>query len=762
MAIITGTAGPDNLNGTIDADLIDGLGGNDTLSGDGGNDTINGGDDNDSINGNTGNDIVSGDAGNDSLKGGADNDTLFGGDGDDSLLGDNGNDSVDGGAGNDTLVGRNDGNSLSDTLNGGADFDTADYSASGGFITLGPTGTIIKSAGATDQLIAVESIIAPTSSNSIIDVSTSGVEVSVNVNLSAFSLVVNGVPTITSPFIVQNFVNVVGTNKADFIQGDSNSNSLNGGNGDDTLIASEGDDTLTGGSGIDTVNYSFTLGPITLSATGLVSKNGGLNQDTLSGVENIIAGFGFDNIIDGSTMMSGVSINADLTAKSLMVNGVPAITSPFMVENFVSVTGTDGNDTLKGDSNDNSLVGGIGDDSLIGTTGNDTLDGGTGSDTVDYSSLGQGITLKATGIVLKGGSLEQDNVVNVETIVGAVGQVNTIDASDSVDPNVKINVNLAINSLSVVGAGLMNPNFTVQNFTSVVGTSGNDSILGSNGDDTLNGGAGIDTLRGGIGNDTYIVDSKFDFVTENPNQGIDTVFSSAVGNTAIRANIENLTLTGSGNINGQGNSGNNIITGNSGDNVLNGVTGADTLIGGAGNDTYFLSDLDDTIIEKAGEGIDQVRINFSYTLGNNFERLFLSGNTNINGTGNSLNNELLGNTGINVLNGLSGADTLVGAKGNDILFAGANDGVTDVISYNLGDGSDTVNQFEIANDQFFFTGVDNIDVLVSGINTQLRLGNGLDGDSGFGTGSLLATLNNATGFTAANLAPGSSGTLFFS
>ena len=52
------------------------------------------------------------------------------------------------------------------------------------------------------------------------------------------------------------------------------------------------------------------------------------------------------------------------------------------------------------------------------------------------------------------------------------------------------------------------------------------------------------------------------------------------------ANVENLTLTGSGNINGTGNSGNNILIGNSGANTLDGGTGADTMIGGLGNDTY--------------------------------------------------------------------------------------------------------------------------------------------------------------------------------
>ncbi|WP_373478876.1 hypothetical protein [Geminocystis sp.] len=65
------------------------------------------------------------------------------------------------------------------------------------------------------------------------------------------------------------------------------------------------------------------------------------------------------------------------------------------------------------------------------------------------------------------------------------------------------------------------------------------------------------------------------------------------------------------------------------------------------------------------------------------------------------------------------------------------------------------------NDQFFFTGIANIDVVKIGFNTELRLGNGRAGDPNFGTGDLLARLLEFDNFTTNNLATGSSGTLFF-
>ena len=72
--------------------------------------------------------------------------------------------------------------------------------------------------------------------------------------------------------------------------------------------------------------------------------------------------------------------------------------------------------------------------------------------------------------------------------------------------------------------------------------------MGLAGNDILNGGAGADTMFGGAGNDTYVVDNTGDVVTENANEGIDTV-QAALTYTLVTT-VENLTLTGTGNFNG--------------------------------------------------------------------------------------------------------------------------------------------------------------------------------------------------------------------
>jgi Ca2+-binding RTX toxin-like protein len=139
-----------------------------------------------------------------------------------------------------------------------------------------------------------------------------------------------------------------------------------------------------------------------------------------------------------------------------------------------------------------------------------------------------------------------------------------------------------LENLTLTGASAINGTGNASDNV-LVGNTGNNTLTGAAGNDTLDGGAGTDTLVGGTGNDIYYVDATTDVVTEQANEGTDTVMSSVTW--TLGANVENLTFTGTAAVNGTGNALDNVLTGNGGSNNLSGGVGNDTLDGGAGNDT---------------------------------------------------------------------------------------------------------------------------------------------------------------------------------
>ena len=332
--------------------------------------------------------------------------------------------------------------------------------------------------------------------------------------------------------------------------------------------------------------------------------------------------------------------------------------------NIEDAMGGNGNDTftgtnatvnllLQGNSGNDTLLGGAGIDALNGSSGSDLLNGGAGAD------------------ILVGGTGDDTYVVD--------------DPGDQLTENLNEGTDTAQSSISyTLGANVENITLTGTANLSSVGNGLSNVLIGNSGDTVLDGGAGADTLIGGLGNDTYVVDNTGDVVTENLNEGLDTVQSSIT--YTLGANVENLTLTRTAAINGTGNSLNNVLIGNSasntltggaGNDTLDGGVGNDTLVGGAGNDTYLVDARSDVVIELANGGTDQVRSSITYTLGSNLENLTLTSMSAINGTGNAFDNILTGNSGANVL---------TGGAGNDTYLVGAGDTVVE----NAGGGTDTV------------------------------------------------------------------------
>src|SRR5262249_43905084 len=156
-----------------------------------------------------------------------------------------------------------------------------------------------------------------------------------------------------------------------------------------------------------------------------------------------------------------------------------------------------------------------------------------------------------------GGGLGNDTYVvdSTKDVILDVGGSDRIQATISIDLN------------SAAYQGIDHVTLTGTSGLSATGNDLANFLIGNSGANKLDGRGGADTMFGGAGNDTYEVDDNNDTVTELAGEGTEQVNSSAAIFT-LGAYIENLTLTGTADIDGTGNALGNKITGNTGANEL--------------------------------------------------------------------------------------------------------------------------------------------------------------------------------------------------
>jgi Ca2+-binding RTX toxin-like protein len=383
---------------------------------------------------------------------------------------------------------------------------------------------------------------------------------------------------------------------------------------------------------------------------------------------------------------------------------------------MATINGTSSGDTLKG-TNESDIIYGLGGNDTLGDLlllGEDTMYGGQGNDTYNVNSFGDQI------IEIPGEGTDTIRSQNLSWILGS-----------------------NIENLTILGTIAANG----------TGNSLNNVLIGNIGVNVLDGGAGADTMTGGNGDDTYIVDNIGDKITEasTTGSGKDTVRASV--NYTLSVNTEDLVLLGSASINGTGNSSGNTITGNDGNNILDGVNGADTMIGGAGNDTYFVNDdwwdngVGDIVLENTSEGVDCVNSYVNYSLwranpfedlgviSNNIENLTLLGGSKIYGSGNDLNNTIIGNTGSNNLSGGKGDDSLIGGNGADFLSGDAGaDTLTGISLSDVSLGKGTVDVFSGGNNDS--------DLFVLGNSTGIFYSDGSTTKAGTGDFAYILDFSN--------------------
>ncbi|SDM59204.1 calcium-binding protein [Polaromonas sp. JS666] len=332
--------------------------------------------------------------------------------------------------------------------------------------------------------------------------------------------------------------------------------------------------------------------------------------------------------------------------------------------------GQGGNDIIAGGSGDDYLDGGAGDDLLEGGTGNDTLNDGAGNDVYLYSR-GDG----------------SDRIQDYDETVGNIDTLRFYDGTITT-ADIKVTRGLTDLYLHIEGTGdrialndwlgdegsrieqvefadgtvwdaaMLESLITMASGTegddSLYGTEasevlnalgGDDDLVGNGGDDTLDGGAGNDYLEGGTGNDVYLFgrgsgnDEIFDYDETAGN--IDTVrFDATVapGDIKLTRDSSSLFLT------------------------IDGTSDRITLGGWFADQAHQVERIefaDGTVWTKAD--VESFPVVFA------------------------------GTEGDDMLAGTDGADLLEGGGGNDTLNGGAGN---DVYLYKLGDGSDTINEYD--------------------------------------------------------------------
>ena len=350
-------AGPQNTGGSgidtlISIENLTGSNFNDTLQGDAFNNVLDGGLGNDYVSYSSAHGSVTIDLGG-FATGAAGFDTLIsienaiGSSFADTIIGNGINNVIAAGGGNDYIVA-----SLgSDVIDGGSGTDTVSYTTLTGSISLGAFGVVTKSAGVTDQLIGVETIIATGSTQDTINLSlaTAPAAVSTTVNLAGAlnNVQVNlsgGAPAINLTAL--QFENVIGSGVADTITGNNLANNLSGNGGNDTIAGGIGNDTIAGGLGNDTLtgnadNDFFVFGNIGVTNRDTITDYFAV-QDTImltNSLDSTLAG-SLANGIKGLAFVGGnVAGNVLSSAFFFKGNGFTGIGAGSATGIYVDTTG---------------------------------------------------------------------------------------------------------------------------------------------------------------------------------------------------------------------------------------------------------------------------------------------------------------------------------------------------------------------------------------------------------------------------------------
>lgn len=580
--------------------------------------------------------------------------------------------------------------------------------------------------------------------------------------------------------------NVFAKGGIDQISVTSSSNHIDAGSGDDTIsIGNYGDNnTVNGGTGNDIINVNGSDNTI----------NGGADSDTItirSGTNNlIIGGTGNDtinistqnNIVewksgDGYDTVSAKNNNNLIRIKDMRLQDVLIQNNgtygsfrivsknddgqgvnfgkvkyyeiegtQYNVENGLTLTQTDKDETIYGTDADDTIIGNKGDDIIYGrggintyiwniSDGRDTIDGSGGTNHIKF---GPDIKFEDLQIDYAGG---HDAFIYIKG-----NKEEGILYQDFLDPQRNIASLIFEDGTVVTNAGATySPELKEPNMSgNIVGSVWNDTMLGDDEDNSLSGGDGDDILIGGKGNDTLIGGEGNNTYIWNIGDGRDEIsignrtLENRYGATGVSTiefgegiSFENLNFRGQhdklfiyvGENDAEGivldeyrdeehpvflkfkdgstvnlsaigltfhqTDEDNNITGSLKDDIIHLGNNGGTAYGWFGNNIIYGGDGDDTI-DGAADYFNEGDIH-----GNN-QLYGGKGNDHISG-GNG-KDYLEGGEGNDILYGDENDDILYGGTGDDDLFGGKGD---DTYIYKLGDGNDYIDD-EGGNDKIVF------------------------------------------------------------
>ena len=317
-----------------------------------------------------------------------------------------------------------------------------------------------------------------------------------------------------------------------------------------------------------------------------------------------------------------------------------------------TIYGEAGNDRLYADIHEQSgfgfdtgaekdvVSGGAGDDTISVGIGDDA-DGGEGTDTLTFSfaTSGHDITLRTSDLLSEDFNAGSGTLSGFEQVAAVRGS----KFSDRIVATADTDGGGGNDHLTAASAGV-----------DLIGGAGDDVLVSARGANGLSGGDGIDTASYGrfAAGVTVSLGGEFD----SQGNGPDGDYLVDIENVTGSRFADRL----------YGNSGNNLLVGKSGDDtfkgyggddVIKGGTGANVMDGDVGSDTYIVDNVGDVVHDDPGDSrsIDTVRASVDFVLPDFVEDLFLTGRAR-SGTGNDLDNRIIGSHGADVLSGLDGKD----------------------------------------------------------------------------------------------------------